>query len=546
MAKFRRYQTKLTERADDWPLKLHRFEFERIPSLGSGEFGFSGPLTVLCGPNGVGKTTLLRAIWATASPSTYVRTPGTDLKLLAGRGLLEYHWDTEKRRAEQVFGANSDEEPEVPEAGEEDEESEDGETSPRPTFPVTVIHIDSAGRAARYQNAFCEIGNFEEITNGVAPLSLNQSDVEHINSLCSRSYRSVSVYEVEIADGLYAPFFEVTYQDDHYDSRTMGTGEAAAMYLWWEVNQAKPNSLLLIEEPESFLSPKSQKAFVNFLTVLAVQKHYVVVVTSHSPKIIETVSDEHRSFIHRDRGNAVVDTGGASPELLGTIGIEQRVDNLILVEDNAAKTFANAILRRYRPELFRRSEIIVMNGHGDITACLKRLGGKPTDLSIVGLYDGDQKGSVETDVEPFSAFLPGDIPIEQVFRKLVEDDPNNVQVALGVERLSEINFALEGEEAHDWFEEFAKALGVDKGMLFQQLFSIWERQDGSPETCLSCVGEIEAVIFPAEPQSESDAHVKNKGLATEKVRIADMPVTVETEPVIDETEVQAEDKPNNK
>ena len=51
----------LRDKRDRWKFRLERFAFEGIPSLGREELSFSSPLTVICGPNGVGKTTLLRA-----------------------------------------------------------------------------------------------------------------------------------------------------------------------------------------------------------------------------------------------------------------------------------------------------------------------------------------------------------------------------------------------------------------------------------------------------------------------------------------------------
>ncbi len=62
------FRRRLRERAGDWVLKLERFSFAGIPSLGEGDVPFLSPLTVISGPNGVGKTTLLRAIWAASNP----------------------------------------------------------------------------------------------------------------------------------------------------------------------------------------------------------------------------------------------------------------------------------------------------------------------------------------------------------------------------------------------------------------------------------------------------------------------------------------------
>jgi predicted ATPase len=53
------FRRRLRERANEWPFRLNGFSFVGVPSLGEGDLQFLSPLTVISGPNGVGKTTLL-------------------------------------------------------------------------------------------------------------------------------------------------------------------------------------------------------------------------------------------------------------------------------------------------------------------------------------------------------------------------------------------------------------------------------------------------------------------------------------------------------
>src|ERR1019366_10504144 len=101
--------------------------------------------------------------------------------------------------------------------------------------------------------------------------------------------------------------------------RTMGTGELAIFFFWWSIERASRDAVLLIEEPETYLSPGSQEALCNFLIQAAVEKHLTLVVTSHSPKIISSLSDENLVFVfRRAQGIKVVD-GPPPPALLETI-----------------------------------------------------------------------------------------------------------------------------------------------------------------------------------------------------------------------------------
>lgn len=59
---------RLHSRRADWRTKLSRIAVSDVPTIGTIEVSIQSPLTVLAGPNGVGKTTLLRAVWAALEP----------------------------------------------------------------------------------------------------------------------------------------------------------------------------------------------------------------------------------------------------------------------------------------------------------------------------------------------------------------------------------------------------------------------------------------------------------------------------------------------
>jgi predicted ATPase len=123
------------------------------------------------------------------------------------------------------------------------------------------------------------------------------------------------------SDLIISPFFEVSFGNDRYDSRTMGAGEIAILYLWWAINRAPRNALILIEEPETYLSPSSQESLSHFLIAEAVQKKLTVVMTSHSAKIIGSFPDENLRFLFRDRNSIRVADGHSLTTLRENIGI---------------------------------------------------------------------------------------------------------------------------------------------------------------------------------------------------------------------------------
>jgi hypothetical protein len=195
----------------DWPIRFPRFSFKDIPSLGEGELAFTSPLTVISGANGVGKTTLLRAIWAAADSSAAAVTPVTAHKLPSGTAVLSFVADKTEDVSAISFQA--------------------GVIHGGNPLPVDVIHLDVSSADPGKQNEFCTVSNLGELLNGVGSRTLDDKQLAKLGFLARRTYSSAEVYEIELGDEV-VPYFEIAFGDDRYDSRTMGTGELAIFYLW--------------------------------------------------------------------------------------------------------------------------------------------------------------------------------------------------------------------------------------------------------------------------------------------------------------------------
>ena len=68
------WQRRLRAGLQNWPTRLSRLSFSDVPSLGTADIPFLSPLTVISGPNGVGKSTLLRALWGALAPGAAAKT----------------------------------------------------------------------------------------------------------------------------------------------------------------------------------------------------------------------------------------------------------------------------------------------------------------------------------------------------------------------------------------------------------------------------------------------------------------------------------------
>jgi len=467
------YYRRIRERSEKSSVRLDRISFKGVPGLGEGDIPLSSVLTVLCGPNGVGKTSLLRAIWAALDPVTAAKKPMTTRKLSAGTATVDIQVKGQPVNCEVTFI--------------------DGEIRGDVKHDLEIVHIDSSSEVFHQQEIFCAFDSPDDIINGEGGRTLDDKELASLNRIAKREYRSVEIFEPELGSRIY-PFFQITFGADRYDSRTMGAGELAAFYLWWALGRSKHGSIILIEEPECYLSPASQDALRDYIAKVTVERELCVVTTSHSSKIISPLPPECTRFFRRDNHGIKLVADTPPPIFLETLGISSSVDTLVFVEDPAGQAFCRLLLEQFDPGLARRTEIVVRHGSGEIVTALRQLRGAVKSLRLVGMFDGDQRGKVQDEVRKLSVHLPGEKPVELLFKEMIHKQPKEVGAALGQPDFETVLFALGGLDHHDWYERLSEHVGLTKQQLFSALYRIWMSDPANNSLAAACYEETLAVL----------------------------------------------------
>lgn len=472
------WSRRLRERKADWSTSIARLSLAGVPSLGTIEVPFFSPVTVLAGANGAGKTTLLRAIWAALDAERASAVIIPEKKLTSGTANLGLSINGTAAEAEVQFSIDKVE-----------------WTKP---VEVSVIHIDGSIASSWDQSYFCSFENAADITNGLGSLTLDPSMLAEVNYILHRDYNSIIVYEVD-GDSNTIPFFEVSYGNDRYDSRTMGSGEISALYIWWALNRASNSSIILIEEPEAFLSAASQRTLSNHLVALAMKKQLCVVISSHSPYLISSLPRDCVHFLSRGQNGLHLVSDQPPPVLLANLGIEPAITSIVFVEDAMGLELVRAVLEKNDPALSRRIHIEVRNGEGEITRALRVTQTISGPIRFIGAYDGDQRNSLVPDVQEHSLFLPGTEPIEKIFKDMVVRNPQALGKALGGRNIDAIIDGLEGANIHDWYEGVSKEVGLTKPQLFPILLRIWLDADDNAKAFATTYEELCDVLTKGRP-----------------------------------------------
>ncbi|WP_246347521.1 ATP-binding protein [Brevundimonas basaltis] len=365
------------------------------------------------------------------------------------------------------------------------------ETSSDASHGLDVIHLDTSQEVDIVLSMLADLQADEGITSGIGEYKLTDDELGEVEFITRRGYRSVSLFEIEEFDRVI-PFFEVSYGEDRYDSRSMGAGELAAFLIWWTLFRAKENSIILLEEPETFLSQASQEAVGSHILSKVTEKKLCAVVATHSGPMIAPMPDEALVFLIRTREGVSFDAS-APPSLLTQLGIDPPISAIVLVEDMAGAEFCRWILEKYDPRLARRIDVTVRNGEGNIAASLAQMA-DTRRIKIVGLFDGDVRTTTAEEPRARSTFLPGDIPIERTFRTLVTENPGAFGAIVGREDIPRLLATLEGKEAHDWYHDLSVELGLSRTQLFPPMFRLWNDQDGSEEAARAVAKALSELI----------------------------------------------------
>ncbi len=448
------WMRRLTQQRAEWKINLTRFAVTSLPSVGTLEFPILSPFTVLAGPNGSGKSTLLRAMWAALDADSASEIVELDQKLGSGSATVNATNMTNPEKGESIF-------------------SGDGIESVS-QISASITYIDSAASTPVFQKTFCRL-SFDEIVNGAGARELDEKNLSEICYILNRDYTSITLYEVEL--DVIVPFFVVTYGGLQYDSRTMGAGEISALFIWWAATAAQENSILLIEEPEAFLSSRSQYNLAKFLLGQVVQRRLVCVVSSHSPSFINTFPKDCLVFFARTPNGVQPIEDSPPPVILRSMGIEPTIRVFAFVEDSFGRLFLRAILEKIDPFLSREVHIEQKKGDGEVVKSLKALKDVRGPIRFVGVFDGDMRGKVLEEILGDSVFLPGVQPLEIMFRSIVAADPVYLGDVLGKRNITAVLASLEGKDHHDWYEELCRELGLTRDQLFSFLFNMWFRSE---------------------------------------------------------------------
>lgn len=460
---------------------LDRISLKNIKGIGNKELSFPTMITALCGENGVGKTTLLKTIFASLTPKNADKI---GIRLRPQNSAHPYGSDCE-------ISANLAKEGDKPawekfSAAERIQQyfKDGGDDS-------LVLYIDAAATSQRIIHSIGHDADFPSVLDGLDesddPIiqreepneSTKKRDLRELRrEITGRNYSSVKTIEVEEYGNFSVfPYFRAVVGKIAYCSEEMGLGELCVNYLIWSLERCQDGSLVLLEEPESHLPPRAQERLMAYIAELSIAKRLTIIVSTHSQHTLENIANTHITFLGRFDDEFLITTKPSLSILYESLRISTTPLTLLIVEDHSAFAMTKGIIAKFDFSLLDRVDFTWKNGYSDIDAILSAVPRKEhSKITLVGIYDGDQEKQKrpENINWPF-LFLPGDEdPIFYLVTSVRKDVRAYAKIlAKNADELLLAVANLATTDIKDFFIKLRKSSGIDLQILYDAAADLW-------------------------------------------------------------------------
>lgn len=234
------------------------------------------------------------------------------------------------------------------------------------------------------------LGNRERI---FVNRELTQEEIKAVSAILGRSYDSARYVEHSLYPGRRGVDLSVIFRrGTSYSEAFAGSGELTAVSAVVKILGAQENSLILLDEPETSLHPGAQRALLKFLLEQIKLKGHQVVISTHSIDFLEGLPHVAiKVFEGNGLGQTRVLPSSSPNSALVRLGKPPANKKRVLVEDPMAALLVERAIEALDKGDAQSLEIKVAPGGAD--AILRYLGpAAMTSGDDVYVYlDGDQR-----------------------------------------------------------------------------------------------------------------------------------------------------------
>lgn len=272
-----------------------------------------------------------------------------------------------------------------------------------------------------------------------------------------------------------------------------GAGEDATLDLFRTLQGLPNNSLLLVDEVEASLHPRAQRRLVRFLLWLARQRRIQVILSTHSPYVLQELPQEARILLLPGPQGLSIVYGVSAEFAMSRLDDEVHPDAHVFVEDREAETLVREMLvsSEETAKLIQRIEISPV-GPANVVAMLGSLArSAKLPYKSIAIVDGDH-------ADPNCASLPGTIaPERMVYADLKAKGWPNLPQRFGMgagSLLAALEDAMLEPDHHRWNTKVGDQILKSSQSVWEVLASEWCRSCLNAQSRKDLADAIAAVL----------------------------------------------------
>lgn len=463
----------------EWPKWIDWIEIEGVRGWSGQRIDFRFPIVAIVGENGAGKSTVLQSL------ASVYRGANPKASLFASNFFPDTPWDRVQgvqlrysvREGERNTTIDSVRKPTTRWLGNPERRQRD------------VRYID----LRRTQPIIARVG-YQQLAKG----NVNEEDREEFDAerlgrlshILGKRYGTARHSNTNIHSGRWVPVTE--HGGSQYSGFHQGAGETTVVDL---LRATIPNnSLVLIDEIETSLHPRAQRRLLRDLAALARTRRLQIILTTHSPYVLEELPPEARIQILTGEGGRRVVTGVSAEFAMTRMDDEAHPELEIYVEDKTAAILLGEVLARKRPDIARR---IVITAFGSAEV------GKSLGLMVeqdrfsrptLVVLDGDQNPAVGC------ILLPGDeAPEKVVFEALDAAGWPGVAQQVGrshADLVDAARAAMTTNDHHDWVRQVGDAVLIGGNELWRAMVASWIQHCVTDAEFQNILDQVDELLEP--------------------------------------------------
>ncbi len=349
---------------------------------------------------------------------------------------------------------------------------------------------------------------------GLSPL--RPADLRLASYLLGHEYSSIEVAELEATDDRSVledlsadagsmelalkfrpeviPYFEVARENQRRSSATLSQGELAGLTLIWALSQLSSPLLVLIDEPETFLSPVSAQRALDIVAHYTGKNGTPCVMSSHSYLGLAARPQKHIMLL-RPRQDGQTELVRSSPVALwGALRLAAPRAIIFVVEDTAAFEWLSLLLRDIDFEFLDLTDIWIGGDASNVRAAAEFPDCRNATLAIWGVLDGDERAGKS---KGNLLFLPGILSPEVLVLETLRIC-NPALLAVPPDRLANSLVRTSGMDPHEQVEEIASDLGFGVSAFRSMTLRIWGSSTAQGQSATRSFAQSLAVVRPPD------------------------------------------------